>query len=53
MTYQLIYDPIDDTIPVGILDTEKKMCIPLDPSNKDYQEYLKRVENQETEDLGV
>lgn len=38
MTYAILYD--ENNEPLMIQHTELKCWIPLDPANRDYQEYL-------------
>ena len=46
--YKLVNDPYTKT--TGCLKNEEGAAIPLDPSNADYQEYLKWVEEGNTPD---
>lgn len=46
--YKLVNDPNTNT--TGCIKNEEGAAIPLDPSNADYQEYLKWVEEGNTAD---
>lgn len=44
MIYEKLEDEFGITVILGTQEDGKKLSIPLDPANSDYQEYLKWLE---------